>query len=189
MEIKPDKNKEEKADAAASVPKAEYEALLKKAAERDSFHDNYVRAHAEFDNLKKRLERERMEFLKYAKEDFVTEFMPIIDSIEMALKASKGSNDVKALHEGVSMIDLQVKKFLQGLGAEKIKTVGEKFDPHIHEAVETEATDDKLEDSIVEELKSGYRLNGKLIRPAAVKIVKHIEQKTENKDREQKKGG
>lgn len=184
MEIKPNnKSKNGKEDAAVTVPKAEYDALLKKAGERDSFHDNYVRAHAEFENLKKRLERERIEFLKYAKEEFVAEFMPILDSIDMALKHIKGSNDVKALQEGIDIIDLQVKKFLQGLGVEKVKTVGEKFDPHFHEAVEVCEANDKEDGSIAEELKAGYRLNGKLIRPAAVKIVKHTNREKGNGER------
>ena len=189
MEIKPDnKSKSGNEDAAVTVPKAEYDALLKKAGEKDSFHDNYVRAHAEFENLKKRLERERIEFLKYAKEDFVAEFIPILDSIDMALKHIKGSNDVKALQEGINMIDLQVKKFLQSLGAERVKTLGEKFDPHMHEAIESIEMNDKEEGSIAEELKAGYRLNGKLIRPAAVRIVKHKEENRENRKKEDKPG-
>jgi len=95
------KDKNGKRDSPVTLPKAEHEALLKKAAERDLFHDNYVRAHAEFENLKKRLERERIEFLKYAKEEFISEFMPIVDSIDMALRHIKDSDDVKALRSSL----------------------------------------------------------------------------------------
>jgi len=75
------------------------------------------------------------------------------------------------------MIETQVKKFLRDLGVEKVKTVGEKFDPHVHEAMEVVEAGDKEEDTVVEELKSGYTLNGKLIRPAAVKIAGKKEEK------------
>jgi len=165
----------EKPKETVTIPKEEYEALLARHEEKDALHDKYLRAHAEFENMRKRLERERVDVLRYAKEEFVSEFMPILDSMEMAAKHIDSSNDAKALKDGLSMIDAQVKKFLKDLGVEKIKTVGEKFDPHIHEAVEAVEADDKDENLIVEELKAGYTLNGKLIRPAAVKIVKHSE--------------
>ncbi|MCX5668481.1 MAG: nucleotide exchange factor GrpE, partial [Candidatus Omnitrophica bacterium] len=83
--------------------------------------------------------------------------------------------DFKAVQEGVDMIHILIQKFLKDIGAEKIKTVGEKFDPHFHEAVETVDLKDKEEGTIVEELKPGYTFNGKLLRPASVRIVKRKE--------------
>lgn len=167
MKDNPINNKE-----TVTIPKGEYEALLAKHKEKDALNDKYLRAHAEFENLRKRLEKERIDILRYAKEEFVAEFMPILDSMEMASRHIDSSNDAKSLKEGLVMIDVQVKKFLKDLGVERIKATGEKFDPHMHEAVEAIEADDKDENLIVEELKAGYTLNGKLIRPAAVKIAK-----------------
>ena len=155
-----------------SIPKAEYDALKAKADERDAFYDKYVRAHAEFENVRKRLEKEKVDFLKYANEGLVYEFLPIIDNLEIAEGHIKEAKDFSAVREGVDMIQAQIQKFLKDIGLERIKTVGEKFDPHLHDAIDTEESKDKEEGSIVGELKPGYRFNGKLLRPAAVRIVK-----------------
>ena len=146
-----------------TIPKKEYEAL----------YDKYVRAHAEFENAKRRMEKDKIDFLKYANESFVLDLFPIIDSLDMSERHIKEAKDFKAVQEGVDMIHLQIQKFLKDIGVERIKTTGEKFDPHAHEAVETVDDKEKEEGLIVEELKPGYMFNGKLLRPASVKIVKH----------------
>lgn len=156
-----------------TIPKKEYEVLKAKHDERDEYYDKYVRAHAEFENAKKRIEKEKGDFQRFANECFVIDFLPIIDSLEMSEKHIKDAKDFKAVQEGVDMIHIQIQKFLKDIGVERIKTIGEKFDPHFHEAIETIETNDKEDLLIVEELKPGYTFNGKLIRPAAVKIVKH----------------
>jgi molecular chaperone GrpE len=155
-----------------TLPKAELDELKAKAAERDAFYDKYVRAHAEFENIRKRLEKEKADFVKYANEGLVYEFLPIIDNLEIAEKHIKEAKDFDAVREGVDMIQAQIGKFLKDIGLERIKTVGEKFDPHLHDAIDTEDSKDKEEGAIVGELKPGYRFNGKLLRPAAVRIVK-----------------
>ena len=154
---------------------AEYEALKANHDERDSYYDKYVRAHAEFENAKRRMEKDKVDFLKYANESFVVELLPIIDSLEMSEKHIKEAKDFKAVQEGVDMIHLQIQKFLKDIGVEKIKAVGEKFDPNLQEAVETIDAKDKEDGIITEELKPGYKFNGRLLRPASVKIVKHKE--------------
>ncbi|MBN2453240.1 MAG: nucleotide exchange factor GrpE [Candidatus Omnitrophica bacterium] len=160
----------------------EYEALKAKADERDVFHDKYMRAHAEFENARRRLEKDKMDYLKYANESFVIELLPIIDNLEMAEKHIKEAKDFKAVQEGVDMIQLQIQGFLKDIGLERIKTVGENFDPHLHEPVETEHSEGKSDGLIVSELKPGYRLNGKLLRPASVKIVKNSKEETDTND-------
>lgn len=177
MAEKPEKNNSKAAcgkEEGVTIPKQEYDALKLKAEERDSFYDKYVRAHAEFENAKKRLEKEKMDFLKYANDSFIFEFLPIIDNLEAAEKHINEAKDFEAVREGVDMIQLQIQKFLKDAGVEKIKTIGNKFDPHMHEAVETEETKDKEDGIIVSELKPGYKFNGRLIRPASVKITKKI---------------
>ncbi|MCM8761431.1 MAG: nucleotide exchange factor GrpE [Candidatus Omnitrophica bacterium] len=169
-------NKNDKQDSTTEevrLSKEEYEALKAKAGERDAFYDKYLRAHADFENTRKRMEKEKADFAQYANESLIMEFLPIIDNLETAEKHIAEAKDFKSVREGVDMIQLQIQKFLKDIGIEKIKTVGEKFDPHLHEAVETEEAKDKEEDVIVAELKPGYKLNGKLLRPAMVRIVKN----------------
>ena len=158
-----------------TILKSEYEALKAKFDEKDPFYDKYLRAQAEFENARKRIEKDKADSLKYANECFVLDFLPIIDSLEISEKHIKEAKDFLAVQEGVDMIHVLIQKFLKDIGVEKIKTVGEKFDPHFHEAVETVDLKDKEEGMIVEELKPGYTFNGKLLRPASVRIVKRKE--------------
>jgi molecular chaperone GrpE len=155
-----------------TVLKKEYDDLLAKSKEIEALHDKYLRAHAEFDNARRRLEKDKTDFMKYANEGLILDFLPILDSLEIAEKHIKEAKDFKAVQEGVGMIQQQIQDFMKDLGVEKVKTAGEKFDPHVHEAVETEESNDKEDGLVVDELKPGYRLNGKLLRPAMVKIVK-----------------
>ena len=156
-----------------TITKKEYEELKSKKIEQDSYYDKYVRAHAEFENAKKRMEKDKADYAKFANECFVIDFLPIIDSLEMSEKHIKEAKDFKAVQEGVDMIHLQIQKFLKDIGVERVKTAGEKFDPHMHEALETEESKDKADGLVVAELKPGYRFNGRLLRPASVKIVKN----------------
>lgn len=155
-----------------NIPKKDYEELKAKSEERDAFYDKYIRAHAEFENAKKRLEKDKLDYLKYANDGFMLDFLPILDSLEIAEKHIKEAKDFKAVQGGVDMIQMQIQKFLKDIGVEKINAVGEKFDPHMHEAVETEAASDKDDGVILAELKPGYMFNGRLLRPASVRIAK-----------------
>ena len=178
MKEKNNNNKQENPSApdaavdTVTIPKKEYEVLKAKRDERDSYYDKYIRAHAEFENAKNRLDKEKGDFQKYANESFVIDFLPIIDSLEISEKHIKEAKDFKAVQEGVDMIHAQIQKFLKDIGVEKVRTDGEKFNPHLHEAIETVEANDKEESLIVEELKPGYMFNGRLLRPASVKIVK-----------------
>jgi molecular chaperone GrpE len=155
-----------------NIPKNDYEALKTAAEERDDFRDKYVRAHAEFENVKKRLEKEKVDFARFANERLIEEFLPILDNLEIAESHIKEAKDFKAIQEGVDMIQSQIQNFLKDIGVERIKSVGERFDPNLHEAVETEESAGKEDGLIVSEFKAGYRLNGRLLRPASVRIVK-----------------
>lgn len=171
-------NKDEKrpanngANNKVAITKQEYEALKAKADERDAFADKYLRAHAEFENARKRLEKEKFDFLKYANEGFILQLLPILDNLEIAEKHIKEAKDFKAVQEGVDMIQVQMQAFLKDIGIERVKTVGEKFDPNLHDPIETEEVKDKDEGLITAELKPGYKFSGRLLRPAMVRIVK-----------------
>ncbi len=169
---KDEKATQQPAGETVTLPLQEYDALKAKADERDGYYDQFVRAHAEFENVRKRMEKEKTDFVRYANEGLLIEFLPIIDNLEMAEKHIAQAKDFKAVQEGVDMIQLQIQKFLKDIGLERIKAVGEKFDPHMHEAIETEESKDGEDGLIVAELKPGYRFNGRLLRPAMVRIVK-----------------
>ncbi len=169
---KDDKQADPASAETVTVPKKEHDTLLAKCAERDSFEDKYLRIHAEFENARRRLEKDKADFLKYANEGMLLEFMPILDNLEIAEKHIKEAKDFNAVREGVDMIQGQIQRFLKDIGVERIKTVGEKFDPHVHEAILVDQASDKEDDAIIEELKAGYLFCGKLLRPAIVKIAK-----------------
>lgn len=172
-----DKNakNDHKDEESVAVPKHELDDLRKKAEERDKYYNDYLRSHADSENMRKRMEKDRADLLKYANEGFVLDFLPIADNLEISEKHIKEAKDFKAVQEGVDMIQAQIQKFLKDIGVERIKTVGEKFDPHIHEVIEAEESADKDDGIILAELKPGYTLNGRLLRPASVKIVKSKE--------------
>jgi len=168
-------SKKDKKQSKIQISKEEYDDLKKLSGEKDDIYDKYMRIQADFENALKRLEKEREAFLKYANEGLVIEFLPIVDSLEIAERHIKTAKDFKAVQKGVDMIHTQIQKFLKELGVERIKTLDEKFDPNKHEVIEAVEAEGKDEDVIVEELKPGYMFNGKLLRPAMVKVSKKEE--------------
>ena len=164
--------KKKETEENVTIPREEYETLKKQSDEKASLQDKYLRIHADFENALKRLEKEREAFLKYANEGLIMDFLPIVDSLEIAEKHIKEAKDFNAVRQGVDIIHGQIQRFLKELGVDRIKSVGEKFDPNAHEVIEVVESEDKEDDIVVEELKPGYRLNGKLLRPASVKIIK-----------------
>lgn len=133
-------------------------------------NDRMLRLGAEFENYKKRVQREREDLIKYAGESFIIELLHIVDNFERAFQAADTTQDFKVLHQGVEMILKEVENFLKEKGVKKMNTVGEQFDPHKHEAIEQVVCAEGPENIIVEELQAGYELNGRVIRPAKVKV-------------------
>ena len=125
------------------------------------------RLQAEFENYKKYVEKEKAEFVKYAKADLIEKLLPLLDSFELALK---NSAEKKELLKGVELIYSQFYSMLEKEGLKKIDVKG-KFDPHLHEVLLKEKSD-KEEDAILEELQKGYILNGKVLRFSKVKVSK-----------------
>ena len=126
------------------------------------------RLQAEFENYKKRIDREKEEFSRYAKADILEKILPIIDNFEMALKnKDKGEQFVR----GVEMIYAEMISFLQKEGVERIKALGEKADPNLHEVLMTEKSGEEA-GTVLEELQRGYMLNDKVLRYSKVKVAK-----------------
>lgn len=165
-----------------NISKKEYEELSQKAKGLAQTQDKLLRLGAEFENYKKRVQREREELIKYAGEVFILELLHIIDNFERAFQAADKMQDFKVLHKGVEMILKEVENFLKDKGVKKMQVLGAQFDPHKHEAIEDAVCDDKPENTIVEELQAGYELNGKIIRPARVKVSKKFTKIDEPKD-------
>lgn len=135
--------------------------------------EQYVRMLAEFDNTRKRLHREKEEFVRYAAETIVRRLLPIVDSLDHALAAVDKPADPQAVVKGVQLIYRQLVDLLEREGVKRILSVGEAFDPNQHEAIaQVETEDGKAENTIVEEIQVGYTLHGKVLRPAMVKVAK-----------------
>lgn len=138
--------------------------------EKDELFDKFVRLQAEYDNYRKRTQREKAADLQYKSQTLVTELLPVIDNFERALQTVSDDESVKSFIEGMEMIYRQLQTVLEAEGVEVILTVGEVFDPNIHQAVMQVENDQYESNVVVEEMQKGYRLKDRVIRPAMVKV-------------------
>ncbi|HKA23176.1 MAG TPA: nucleotide exchange factor GrpE [Blastocatellia bacterium] len=141
-------------------------------AEKSALYDKLLRGQAEFENYRKRTERERAELYQHGRDDVLLQFLPVVDNFERALSSLETSEgDAEALRHGVELIHKQFKDALSKFGLEAVEAVGQTFDPHVHEAVTTEATDKHKENTVIQEFQRGYRIGDRLLRPAKVKVA------------------
>lgn len=150
--------------------------LEKVKAERQHLRDLLARRQADFDNSRKRLERERSETYQRVVAEVVRQLLPVVDNLRRALDTESSveageSEEFRHFLHGVELIGKQLTAVLERLGVEPVPTVGRPFDPHVHEAIATEQTDEFAPDTVVQEVQRGYRLGDKLIRPAMVKVA------------------
>jgi molecular chaperone GrpE len=150
--------------------------LKRVEAENAELKDHLARRQADFENYRKRVERERTETYNRVVADVATKLLPVLDNLKRALEAeasveSSESDEFRHFLSGVDLIYKQLNGVLDALGVKPIAAVGEPFNPHVHEAVVTEATDDFEPDTVMQEIVAGYRLGDKLIRPALVKVA------------------
>ncbi|MDI6827787.1 MAG: nucleotide exchange factor GrpE [Armatimonadota bacterium] len=136
-------------------------------------HDNFLRTLADFTNFRRRAREELEQVRKFATEDFIIRLLPILDNFERAIKAAEETKNFDSLHGGVILILRQLRELLAKEGVEPIKAVGEKFDPMKHEAVARIDTTEYPDETIIEEVRTGYTMNGRVIRPSAVKVAHH----------------
>lgn len=150
--------------------------LKRVEAARAEVQETLARRQADFENYRKRIERERGETYNRIVGDVVSKLLPVLDNLRRALDAEASmkateSEEFRHFLSGVELIDKQLRDVLEGLGLQPVESVGQPFDPHIHEAVATEPSDDYEPDTVVQELVRGYRLGEKLLRPAIVKVA------------------
>ena len=155
----------------AAAPDAGGETLDSVRKQRDEYYDLLLRKTAEFENYRKRIERERRDLSEYAGADILKAVLPLVDDLERALQAAATTDSVAAIRTGVELIHKQLLDLLKKKGVTPIESVGQDFDPHIHQAVTQEVSEDHREGEVMQELARGYKLGDRLLRPAMVKVA------------------
>jgi len=159
---------------AASLTPEQFEELKARAAKAEESWDRLLRTTADFDNFKKRAARERTEAIQFANAALIQKLLPVLDSFEMALAAAQNAKDDKSssLQAGITMVQSQLKSALVEAGLEEIDAAGKPFDPTQQEAVSQLETTDVPEGHVIQQIRKGYRLRERLLRPASVVVAK-----------------
>jgi molecular chaperone GrpE len=149
--------------------------LKERAAKADETWERLLRTTADFDNFKKRAAREKQDAIKFANESLLQKAIPVLDSLDMALAATQTAQPEggQSLQAGFKMISQQLKSVLAEAGLEEVDATGKTFDPNLHEAVSETETLDVPEGQVVQQLRKGYKLRDRLLRPASVVVAKH----------------
>lgn len=176
------------------VSAQEYENLKKRVEELEGLREKFIRAAADFENAKKRNTRDKEEFIRFSQERILRELLPALDNFERALNHAAAltvpnadeetlRQNIKSLIAGVQMVQKQVLDVLKVNGLTRLKTLGEKFDPHLHEVV-GHVTEEGEEDRIVDEIQAGYKLHDRLLRAAKVRIRVSPETKAASQEKQ-----
>ncbi|HYR57448.1 MAG TPA: nucleotide exchange factor GrpE [Chthoniobacteraceae bacterium] len=161
------------AAAEAAPQTADEESLKQMQADLDHFRDLALRSRADFENFRKRAAREKDDAVKYANAAFLERLIPILDNFELGLNAARADAANSPILAGMDMVAKQLNDFLTGTGVEPVNgDEGQKFDPNLHEAVAQEASAAVPEGGIVRQLRKGYKLRERLLRPATVVVSK-----------------
>jgi molecular chaperone GrpE len=164
--------------------KAVKEELKSTDKEAGEYLDYLKRLKAEFENYKRRSQKDKERIVSLSNEDLIKQFLPVLDDLERAVDSSQQSKNHAGLVEGMRMILDKLKAMLQSQGLEEIKAEGEPFNPHFHEALMSVDLVEYPDNLVVEEMRKGYKLNDKILRPAMVKVNKRSE---ENKMKDKRK--
>ena len=159
---------------AATVAPNQLEELQTRASKADEHWDRLVRTMADFDNFKKRAAREKQDAIRYANEALIEKLVPVLDNFEMALNAARTSSGdtAQSLREGIGLIHQQFKKVLADSGLVEVDATGQQFDPNWHEAVSQQETAEVPEGCVIQQVRKGYKLRDRLLRPASVVVAK-----------------
>jgi molecular chaperone GrpE len=153
------------------APEAKDNETAALARERDELRDRLLRKTAEFDNYRKRVEKERRELSEWAAADVITEVLAVLDDFDRAL-STEAPPEAQGYRAGVELIRRQLGEALRKRGVTPLETLGTDFDPHLHQAVAYEESPGAREGEVVGELRKGYRLGERLLRPAMVRVAK-----------------
>ncbi|OGW83395.1 MAG: nucleotide exchange factor GrpE [Omnitrophica bacterium RIFCSPHIGHO2_02_FULL_51_18] len=139
------------------------------------YWDQILRLRAEFENTKKRLDRDKLDAIRYANEALLAEILPVVDNFDRAMASLSEGHDPEKVKQGLKIAQDELHKILEEHGVEVVKSVGQDFDPKFHEAVAVLETSEMEDGKVVDEIQRGYLLNGRLIRPSWVRIAKKKE--------------
>jgi molecular chaperone GrpE len=159
-------------DSKPADPQSEESLLGQLQNDLERFRDLALRSQADFDNFRKRAAREKEDAVKYANAAMLERLIPILDNFELGLNAARRTEENSPILAGMDMVAKQLNDFLLQQGVEPIAAEGAKFDPNVHEAVAQEANDDVQEGHIVRQLRKGFKLRDRLLRPATVVVSK-----------------
>jgi len=157
--------------SAAEQPE-ENRALVQAQQEARENHDRFLRVAAEFENYKKRMEKEKSDLIKYANEGLMKELLGVIDNLQRALEQAEQNAQAESLVEGIRMILKQMEDTLGKHGVFEIQALGKAFNPNLHEAMMHEAANEHAENTVIDEFQKGYVLKDRLLRPSLVKVSK-----------------
>ncbi len=143
--------------------------LARKNEEAARHYEQYLRAIAELENIKKRSARDKEEYIKFANLPLIKGLLPVIDDLDRALVMSVSNQDYESLNKGVAMISKKLHELVKKEGVEAIDALGKTFDPQFHQPLAVESSKEP-ENTVIEELQKGYIMHGRLIRPALVKV-------------------
>ena len=157
-----------------SVTVEQLEELKQRAAKADENWNRLLRTTADFDNYKKRAGREKQEAIRFANENLLEKLVPVLDSFDMALAAAQNSQSevAQSLKTGINMVYQQLKSAMIDAGLEEVDATGKRFDPNLHEAVSQQEHAELPEGQVVQQLRKGYKLRERLLRPATVVVSK-----------------
>jgi len=159
----------------ATLSPEQFDELRKKAAKAEEHWERLLRTTADFDNYKKRASREKQDALRFPNESLLEKLIPVLDSFDMALAAAQNNQTeaAQSLKTGVDMVYQQLRSALSDAGLEEVDATGKAFYPNLHEAVSQQETADLPEGQVVQQLRRGYKLRERLLRPATVIVSKH----------------
>jgi molecular chaperone GrpE len=159
----------------ATLTSEQLDELKQRAAKADEHWDRLLRTTADFDNFKKRSAREKQDAVKFANENLLQKLIPVLDTFDMALAAAKNAqtDGVQSLQTGINMVYQQLKTTLVDAGLEEVDAAGKLFDPNLHEAVSQQESRDIPEGHVLQQLRKGYKLRERLLRPASVVVAKN----------------
>jgi molecular chaperone GrpE len=139
-------------------------------ADLDRFRDLALRSQADFENYKKRAAREKEEAIKYANSSLLEKLIAIVDNFELGLEAARAEGEKSPVFSGMSMVLKQLMDFLAESGLQPIDATGQKFDPNLHEAIAHEPSDKVPEETVIRQMRRGYKMKDRLLRPSSVVV-------------------
>ncbi len=161
---------------AAVPPRGQDAKAAAESTELEELKERHLRLHADFENFRKRVDREKAELTRIAGADLLRQFLPVLDSLERAIREAGEAGEAdeggeSGIREGLLLIHRQAMEFLHRAGLEPIEAAGKPFDPEFHEAVERQTTSDYPHHTVIDELQKGYKFQGKLLRAAMVRVA------------------